>query len=94
MENDEVEITRIAEPRILDNENLVEVNYTIFSKNKSSGLITNFEECHPMRHFSTPEILLLARAYGFELLKSEAFLTGHVPSKDTWGVCYVLQKVA
>ena len=94
MENGEVEITRIAEPRILDNENLVEVNYTIFSKNKNTGLTTYFKEIHPMRHFSTPEISLLAKIYGFELIKSEEFLTGNAPSKDTWGVCYVLKKMA
>lgn len=94
MADNEVEITRIAAPNILENENIVEVNYTIFSRNKHTGSITSFEELHPMRHFSTPEILLLARAHGFELLRSEEFLTGKAPSKDTWGVCYVLQKVA
>ena len=89
-----IEITRIAEPNIVDNENLVEVDYTIFSRDKKTGSITSFKECHPMRHFSTPEISLLAKTYGFKLIASEEFLTGNSPSKDTWGVCYVLKKVA
>lgn len=89
-----IEITRIAEPNVIDNENLVEVNYTIFSKNKNTGSITSFTECHPMRHFSTPEISLLAKSHGFQLVASEEFLTGNSPGKDTWGVCYVLKKVA
>lgn len=94
MSDDSTEITRIAEPNIFDNENLVEVNYTIFSENKNTGSIASFKECHPMRHFSTPEISLLARTFGFEMVLSEEFLTGNSPSKDTWGVCYVLKKVA
>lgn len=94
MSDDSTEITRIAEPSIYDNENLVEVNYTIFSENKNTGSITSFKECHPMRHFSTPEISLFARTFGFEMIISEEFLTGNAPSKETWGVCYVLKKVA
>lgn len=93
IDNDEVEITRIAEPIICDEKNLVDVMYTIFSKNKNTDVISCFKELHSMRHFSTPEISLLAKINGLELIKSEEFLTGKPPGKDTWGVCFVLRKL-
>ena len=50
-------------------------------------------ELHPMRHFSHPEIELLAIHAGFKLLHSEEFLTAKPASKESWGVCFVLQKI-
>ena len=46
-----------------------------------------------MRHFSTPEIKLLAYTTGFELLHAEEYLTKAAPSEKTWGVCYILKKI-
>jgi hypothetical protein len=46
-----------------------------------------------MRHFSIPEIELLAKLTGFEIIKTEEFLSGETPGPNTWGVCFVLSKV-
>ena len=46
-----------------------------------------------MRHFSIPEIALLAKTTHFELVHSEAFLTEENPSENTWGVCFILKKL-
>lgn len=93
MKDDTCEITRIAEPTIFSNENRVDVNYTIFAQDRSSGETHRLIETHPMRHFSLPELDLLATQNGFERLASEEFLTGKAPSEHTWGVCVVLRKV-
>jgi hypothetical protein len=45
-----------------------------------------------MRHFSIPEIHMLASFTGFELLKAEEFLSGNEPSENTWGVNFILRK--
>lgn len=87
-----LEITRIAEPAIRPNENRVDVNYSIFARDVSTGAYQTFSETHPMRHFSLPELKLLARMSGFECLAAEAFLTGEQPGEDTWGVCAVLRR--
>lgn len=92
MADELVEITRIAEPDIHPNENRVDVNYTIFECNKTSGHFQTMQEQHPMRHLSLPEIDLLSATAGFKRLVAEEFLTGHAPSEATWGVCVVLQK--
>ncbi|NCA87963.1 MAG: class I SAM-dependent methyltransferase [Gammaproteobacteria bacterium] len=84
-----VEITRIAEPRLYPNENRVDVLYTIFARELATGVTATFSETHPMRHFSLPELDLLATTAGFDRRDAEAFLSGAPPGEDTWGVCLV-----
>ena len=92
IEDDMLKITRLAEPEIQYNENVVDVNYEIFIQSKSSKLTEVYKEKHPMRHFSIPEIELLARLINFKIISAEEFLTGKRPGTDTWGVCFMLQK--
>lgn len=89
---DELEVTRLAEPVLYPNENRVDVHYTIFARDTYSGAVETFTETHPMRHFSLPELDLLAARAGFDRLCAEAFLTGEPASEETWGVCLVLRK--
>jgi len=86
-------LTRIAEPKIYQEENRVDVHYKIFAENLISGELYKFEESHPMRHFSLLEIDLLAKFTGFERVSAEEFLTGKSPSEQTWGVCFIFKKV-
>lgn len=93
MENDRLKIIRIAEPVIYPNENRIDVHYTIHVQETSSKKCEVLEEVHPMRHFSLPEIDLLAAATGFERIGVEEFLSGESPSESTWGVCVILRKI-
>jgi SAM-dependent methyltransferase len=93
IENSEIEITRIAEPEINTIDNIVNVNFDLFIKNKSSKNIDHINELHPMRHFSIQEIRLFAKITGFEIIHIEEFLTKKTPNTNTWGVCYVLKKI-
>lgn len=88
-----VEITRIAEPVIHANENRVDVHYTIFATDRATGTIQTLQETHPMRHFSLPELDLLAEVHGFTRIDAEEFLTGNEPGESTWGVCATLKRV-
>lgn len=91
--NTEIEITRLAQSLIHHQTNVVDVNYEVMIKDKKSNISTSIFEKHPMRHFSIPEIELLATHTGFELVHTEEFLTANEPSENTWGVCFVLQKI-
>lgn len=88
-----VEITRIAEPAFFPNENRIDVMYTVFTRDLATEAYQTFTETHPMRHFSLPELDLLAGLSGFERLTAEAFLTGDEPGEETWGVCLVLRRI-
>lgn len=91
-QNEEIHVIRHATPIIDAEQNIVEVNYEINVKDLKAGITTNIDESHPMRHFSKPEIELLAYATGFEVIHSEEFLSKAKPSVETWGVCYILRK--
>jgi len=92
MKNESAQITRVAEPRLYPNDNRVDVHYAIDIHDVISGQYREIEEVHSMRHFSLPEIDLLAQITGFERLAAQEFVTGNNPSEDTWGVCVVLRK--
>ena len=93
LQTDDVSIIRIAEPTVHPNANRVDVHYTVIVKELCSDALHTFEENHPMRHFSLPELDLLAEAEGFERLTAEEWLTGAVLSEHTWGACIVLRKL-
>lgn len=87
-----IEITRIAEPVIYPNENRVDVNYSIYARDLASKDVQTLCETHPMRHFSLPEIDLLAEFSGFTRIGTEELLTGKPAGADTWGICVTLKK--
>ena len=93
MEDEAIEVIRLAEPESHWNMNVVDVNYEIIVRDKKTLSTEIYNEKHPMRHFSLPEMQLLARLGGFEVLNAEEFMTGKEPSEKTWGVCFTLKKI-
>ena len=93
MSDEKIDILRIAEPVLYPNENRVDVHYSIYATERATGHVETMIESHAMRHFSLPEIDLLAQSFGFERIAAEEFLTKETPSEKTWGVCIILQKV-
>jgi hypothetical protein len=49
-------------------------------------------EEHRMRYLFQSEVDFLGAQTGFEVERSEEFVTGQKSSEDTWGVLYVLRK--
>lgn len=90
--DDEFTITRIAEPVNYHRRNVIDVNFEVSITHQAQRTTEVLLETHPMRHFSEPEIALLAEATGFEVVDAEEFLSGAVPGPHTWGVCFILKK--
>lgn len=90
--NDSLRVTRTATSEENTRDSLVDVKYTYEVLNLESGGKSVFEELHRMRHFSYTEILLLASDFGFEVVAEEEFMTGQAPSRETWGVWFLLRK--
>lgn len=88
LEDDALSITRIAEPVMHPNENLVDVRY-VFVRDKASGALEELRETHRMRYLFKLE-LMLAEA-GFSLVEAADWLTGRPAGFDTWGACFVVQ---
>jgi SAM-dependent methyltransferase len=91
LENEEILVTRIAEPVIHPNKNLVDVNYQVFIQNKNTDAIEEFQETHRMRYLFQPEINLLLNEIGFKLVSSGEWMTDSESGLNTWGVYCVAQ---
>ncbi len=91
MSDDRIEVTRLAEPVMHPNENVVAVNYHVFIRDKQTGHVVETHETHPMRYLFLPEVQFLATACGFRLEHAEEWLTGRPLGCDTWSACFVLR---
>ena len=91
LEDEDIVVTRIAEPVIHPKENLGDVNYQIFIKEKSTNEVEDLQETHRMRYLFKPEIgLLLSKAH-LKLVNSGEWMTTNNPSFNTWGVYFIAQ---
>jgi SAM-dependent methyltransferase len=90
VENEQIKITRIAEPVIYPNQNSVEINYQIFIQNKHEGTTDEFKETHRMRYFFKPEIEFLLHQFDLKVIDSREWITERNPGLDTWGVYFVV----
>jgi len=92
LENEAIEVTRLAEPVMYANENIVDVNYLIFIRNKTTGNVNEIKEKHSMRYLFKPEVDLMLRQTGFELEGYFEYITGKKPGFNTWSVCFAGRK--
>ncbi|MCA2846809.1 MAG: class I SAM-dependent methyltransferase [Pseudanabaena sp. M135S2SP2A07QC] len=92
LEDKTVQITRIAEPVIYPNENLVDVNYYIFIKDKKNNTITELQETHKMRYLFKPEIEMLIENSGLKIKSCQEWLTNENANFDTWNVYFLAKK--
>jgi SAM-dependent methyltransferase len=91
LEDPKITVTRIAEPKMYPDKNLVDVNYQIFIKNKADNTIDEMQETHQMRYFFEPEIDLFLDQISLRKISCKEWLTDNIPDFDTWGVYFVAQ---
>ncbi|HXE95473.1 MAG TPA: class I SAM-dependent methyltransferase [Dongiaceae bacterium] len=87
LEDEKTMVTRIAEPFMRVQENIVDVSYQVFVRDKSSDSVVEIHESHSMRYLFLPEIRTLFEAAGMRMIFAQEWLTGKEPGMDTWGVC-------
>ena len=93
MENDDIKVIRHCNPEHLPDESIVKVNYEIEIIDKKSNERESIKETHAMRYFSSDEIKRFAKQAKIKIINEEEWLTKNTPSKNTWGVCFVGEKV-
>jgi SAM-dependent methyltransferase len=71
LEDDKIKVIRIAEPVMHVNENLIDVNYTVYIEEKLTGKTKLLSETHQMRYLFLPELAL--------------FWPGKFKECSTWG---------
>jgi SAM-dependent methyltransferase len=94
LEDDLVSVTRLAEPVQHPNQNLVDVNYHVFIKDKQSGALEELRETHTMRYLFLPEVELMLEASGLRLVRTEEFMTGGDVGSHTWTAVFMAKLAA
>lgn len=67
MENDAWRIVRVAEPTVHHDENVIEIDFTIFVQERAKGAIERLDELHRVRYFSVPELRRFASPHFVEV---------------------------
>lgn len=91
--DEDMEVVRIAEPTMQENENYVDVDYHIIIKDLKNGTIQEKHEQHPMRYLFLPEIRLYLEMCGFELVDAIEWLTDDKPlGLTSWNGVVIARK--
>jgi SAM-dependent methyltransferase len=89
LEDDAIAVTRLAEPVLHPNSNVVDVNYQIFVQDKQSSAVSELREKHSMRYLFAPEVELLLGAAGLAAREMVAFMAEGAPGLDTWTAVFL-----
>ena len=87
--NETMEVTRLVEPLLRPNENMVDVNYHVFIRDKCTDKVTEVQETHHMRYLFAPEIEFLLEQAGFNIIAAQEWMSGKPLGCNTWGACFV-----
>lgn len=87
LEDDIITVTRIAEPVMHPDKDVVDVNYRVFIKDKVSGNIHDLRETHRMRYMFIPEINEYLACSGLQPVFYCRWMENNAPDDATWYLC-------
>jgi SAM-dependent methyltransferase len=90
-EDEVINVLRIAEPVMHPNDNVVDVNYQVMITDKCTGKVEQLMETHQMRYLFIPELAMFLRDAGLSIISVSEWMTGNIPDRSTWGVCFVVK---
>ena len=89
LEDQNIQVTRLAEPVMHANHNLVDVNYHVFIRDKHTGAVDELRETHTTRYFFGPEIQHFCERAGLRLQETRRFMAEGEPGFDSWNVVFL-----
>ena len=90
--DEQTRVTRIAQPRMHPNENLVDVEYRILVEELATAKLDRFDEVHRMRYLFKPELELLLQGAGMRILEVFEWETWERAGFTSWAATLVVQK--
>jgi SAM-dependent methyltransferase len=90
LEDEAISVTRIAEPVMYVNENLVDVNYHVFIRDKISNVVEEIQEIHRMRYLFKPELELFLAQSGLKVIDCREWMSDRAIGSETWGVYFIV----
>lgn len=91
-EDENLKITRFAQPEIYSSKNMVEVNYQLLIKSKLDDTHHEMFEKHCMRYFFKPELDMFLEPYNYKYSSFYNWLDFSIPNENSWTACLVLKK--
>lgn len=89
---EKIKVTRLAEPLIHSEANIVDVNFDVFVENLASKEIFEKKELHKMRYFFDTELELICEQVGFDIQQKYEWMSKKKPNLNSWNVVWVLKK--
>lgn len=89
LEDANIQVTRLAEPVMHPNDNLVDVNYQVFVRDKQSGAVEELRETHTTRYLFAPEVRHFCEVAGLTLREFQPFMAEGTPGFDTWNAVFI-----
>lgn len=93
VEDEHNRLFRIARPVMHDKENVVDVYYEVLVINKKSGDTKIINEIHNMRYFFRPELELLLKEAGFELIDNFDCQTLKETDYNSWTSYFIARGI-
>jgi SAM-dependent methyltransferase len=93
LEDGDVKITRIAEPMMHYNKNVVDVHYQLLIEENESKHLAKLTELHKMRYLFLPEIEYFSGKAGLSLVDSCQWMSKEPLSNKSWYGFVVLKKI-
>ena len=91
LENKNIKITRIAEPILHSQKNIVDVNYDLFLEDKRNKSISKMKELHKMRYFFDTELEFICEKIDFKIEKKYEWLSYKSPDFNSWNVVWIVK---
>lgn len=92
LENKNIKVTRLAEPVIRLQNNIVDVHYDIFIEDKMIEKVIEKKEFHSMRYLFDTELELICEKVGFTLEKKFEWMSDKNPDLNSWNVVWIIRK--
>ena len=92
LEDKDVKVTRLTEPIMDVNKNIVDVNFEVMIENKDTNIIERVNEIHKMRYFFLPELELYINKAGFKINNCFEWMKSSSLSFKTWYGVLVVSK--
>ncbi len=89
LEDEDIIVTRIAQPKMHANDNVVDVNYQVFIKKIDTNSFEELQETHRMRYLFKPEVEYFLSQNQMILNQWGEWMTGKEPGFDTWSVYFL-----
>jgi SAM-dependent methyltransferase len=95
LEDEDITVTRTANPVLHPASNTVDVNYHILIRGKKTGAVKEIVELHTVRYLFLPEIEMMLEAAGMSVVDAHVSMKpGALPELGTWNLTVVARPAA